>query len=194
MKSEPSSTRLAIARRSLRAPTGAEADRLDRLIAAWRTTNRATTYLIEHLPASLWSIQVPGVPRLTVGMIAAHLHNSRCRWVRSLGAVHGVKVPRLVTLGRVSQAELLTALSRSSDGMIALIRLGIANGGRVPRATWQNFPTDMEHFLTYFVAHEAHHRGQIVMVARQLKHRLSSSTIAGLWQWQTRGREASERP
>jgi len=189
VKSEPSSTRLAIARRSLRAPTGAEADRLDRLIAAWRTTNRATTYLIEHLPASLWSIQVPGVPRLTVGMIAAHLHNSRCRWVRSLGAVHGVKVPRLVTLGRVSQAQLLMALSRSSDGMIALIRLGIANGGRVPRATWQNFPTDMEHFLTYFVAHEGHHRGQLCLAARQLGQRLPQSVTTGIWQWTKRSRE-----
>jgi hypothetical protein len=29
------------------------------------------------------------------------------------------------------------------------------------------------------------------MVARQLKCHLSASVTAGLWQWQTRGREAS---
>ncbi|PYP32097.1 MAG: hypothetical protein DMD49_06790, partial [Gemmatimonadetes bacterium] len=41
------------------------------------------------------------------------------------------------------------------------------------------------HVLTYFVAHEAHHRGQIVMVARQTGHRLPRATTNGLWQWKT---------
>src|SRR5262249_31117830 len=154
-----------------------------RLIAAWRTSHRATVFLVEHLPPFVWSRQVPGIPRLTPGMIAAHLHNSRCRWIKSLGARHGVGGPRLVDLRRVRRAELVRALSRSSEGMIDLIRLGVANGGRVPRATWQNFPTDLEHFLSYFVAHEGHHRGQLCMVARQLGHRLPRSVAAGVWQW-----------
>src|SRR5437879_7558621 len=130
------------------------------IIAAWRTNNLATTYLGEHLPRAVWSKQVPGISRLTVGMIAAHIHNSRCSWIKSMGARHGVKVPRLVDLRRVRPKELVLALSRSSEGMIGLIELGVAHGGRVPRATWQNFPKDLEHFLTYFAAHEAHHRGQ----------------------------------
>jgi uncharacterized damage-inducible protein DinB len=160
-----------------------------RLIAAWRTNNRATVYLVERLPPSLWSCRVPGIPRLTVSMVAAHIHNSRCRWIKSLGAGHGVKVPRLVDLRRVGQAELVSALSRSSEGMIDLIELGIANGGSVPRATWQNFPTDMEHFLSYFSAHEGHHRGQLCMIARQLGQRLPKSVTAGVWQWTRRSRE-----
>ena len=159
------------------------------IIAAWRTNSRATTYLVEHLPPAVWSKQVPGISRLTVGMIAAHIHNSRCSWIRSIGARHGVKVPRLVDLRRVRPKELVLALSRSSKGMIALIELGIARGGRVPRATWQNFPTDLEHFLSYFAAHEAHHRGQLVMVARQLGHRLPRTVAAGVWQWTRLARE-----
>ncbi len=153
------------------------------LIAAWRTNHRATVFLVERLPSSVWRSPVPGIPRLTVGMIAAHIHNSRCRWIKSLGAPHGVKVPRLVDLRRVRPAELVKALSRSSDGMIRLIELGVANGGRVPRAKWQNFPTDMEHFLSYFAAHEGHHRGQLCMIARQLGQRLPLSVTAGIWQW-----------
>jgi uncharacterized damage-inducible protein DinB len=160
-----------------------------RVIAAWRTNNRATTYLIERLPRAVWSGRVPGISRLTVGMIAAHIHNSRCRWIRSLGAPHGVKAPRLVEQRRVRPSELARALSRSSEGIVRLIELGIAHGGRVPRATWQNFPTDLEHFLSYFVAHEGHHRGQLVMVARQLGHRLPRQVADGVWQWTRRARE-----
>jgi uncharacterized damage-inducible protein DinB len=59
----------------------------------------------------------------------------------------------------------------------------------VPRAAWQNFPTDLAHFLGYFVAHEAHHRGQLVMLARQLGHRLPPGVTGGLWQWSQRARE-----
>jgi len=126
-------------------------------------------------------------------MIAAHIHNSRCRWIKSLGAPHGVEVPRLVDLRRVRPAQLVKALSRSSDGMVSLIELGIANGGRVPRATWQNFPTDMDHFLSYFAAHEGHHRGQLCMAARQLGQRLPRSVTEGIWQWTRLARETARR-
>jgi uncharacterized damage-inducible protein DinB len=158
-------------------------------IAAWRTSHRVTTYLIENLPPELWSKSVPGAPRRTVGMIAAHIHNTRCMWIKMLGERHGIAVPRAVDLRRARRADLSRALSRSSDGIIGLIRLGMARGGAVPRAAWQNFPTDLVHFLSYFVAHEAHHRGQLCLLARQLGHRLPAGVTAGLWQWKQRARE-----
>jgi uncharacterized damage-inducible protein DinB len=151
--------------------------------AAWRTNDRATRYLVARLPAAIWSERVPGIPRQTVRGIAAHIHNARCRWVKALGSGHGVEVPRLVDLRRVGQRELVRALARSSAGILDLIELGAANGGRVPPATWQNFPTDLAHFLGYFTAHEAHHRGQLILLARQLGHRLPLETASGVWQW-----------
>ncbi len=159
------------------------------LIAAWHTSHRVTVYLIENLPPELWSRSVPGSPRRTVRMIAAHIHNARCMWIKMLGTGHRIPIPRTVDGRLVRPPELVRALSRSSEGITRLIRLGVARGGVVPRAAWQNFPTDLPHFLSYFVAHEAHHRGQLVMVARQLGHRLPSGVTAGLWQWTKRARE-----
>jgi uncharacterized damage-inducible protein DinB len=159
------------------------------VIAAWRTNNRVTMYLVENLPSELWSKAIPGVPRRTVRMVAAHIHNVRCMWIKMLGARHGIATPRTVDPRRVRASELLRALSRSSDGIIRLLELGIAQRGVVPRAAWQNFPTDLVHFLNYFVAHEAHHRGQLCMLARQLGQRLPAEVTAGLWQWSKRARE-----
>jgi uncharacterized damage-inducible protein DinB len=159
------------------------------LIAAWRTNQRVTTYLIENLPAELWSKNVPGVPRRTVRTIAAHIHNTRCMWIKTIGASHGVAVPRNVNVRTVKPTELTRALERSSEGMIQLIRLGVSRGGAIPPAAWQNFPTDLVHFLSYFVAHEAHHRGQLCLLARQLGYRLPAEVTAGLWQWKKRSRE-----
>jgi uncharacterized damage-inducible protein DinB len=167
-------------------------DSLESLIAAWRTNNRVTTYLVESLPAALWSETVPGSPRQTVRSIAAHLHNARCSWIRSLGAKHGVAAPTRVDRRRVRAAQLARALARSSAGIVGLIELGAARGGKLPPATWQNFPTDLVHFLNYFVAHEAHHRAQLILLARQLGHRLPASVTNGVWQWKKRASESRQ--
>lgn len=159
------------------------------LIDAWHTNHRVTAYLIENLPPELWSMSIPGLPRRTVRSLAAHLHNARCMWIKMIGASHGVAVPRSVDHRKVTPKQLSRALERSSEGMIELIRLGVARGGTIPPATWQNFPTDLVHFLNYFVAHEAHHRGQLCLLARQLGHRLPTEVTGGLWQWKKRARE-----
>ncbi len=159
------------------------------VIAVWETNNRVTMFLIENLPIELWSIKVPASPRRTVGSIAAHIHNTRCMWIKMIGGSHGVVVPKTVAGRSVTPSELLRALPRSSRGMINLIELAIARGGSIPPAAWQNFPTDVVHFLSYFVAHEAHHRGQLCMLARQLGHRLPVEVTAGLWQWKKRARD-----
>src|ERR1044072_2665901 len=99
------------------------------LIAAWHTNQRVTTYLIENLPRELWSMSIPGSPRRTIRMLAAHIHNVRCMWIKTIGAKQSVAAPQTVDGRTVRPSELARALERSSDGMVALIRLGIARGG-----------------------------------------------------------------
>jgi hypothetical protein len=114
-------------------------------------------------------------------------------WIKMVGQEHGIPVPDSVDRRRVSQKELVSALKRSSLGINGLLRLGFDRGGSIPIPStyvWRNLPLDVGHLLTYFVAHEGHHRGQIVLLARQLGHRLSDSTTSGLWQWTRRAREA----
>lgn len=165
----------------------------DALVPVWRTTNRVTVFLFEHLPTELWGAIVPGAPRRTVRMIAGHIHNARCMWIRTLGKAHGIAVPEPVDRRQVSLRQVIPALNRSSRGMASLLQLGCDHGGRIPPSasyTWRNLPLDVGHVLAYFVAHEGHHRGQIVMLARQLGCRLPAEVTAGLWQWQTRAKEA----
>ena len=171
----------------------AQHDPSSSVLAAWRTNCRVTAFLVEQLPAPLWDAAIPGIaPRRTLRTLVAHLHNARPRWIRTLGQPHGVQVPALVDLRRVGRRDLLAALKRSGKGIEAILALGLEAGGEVPPSpayTWRNLPLDVGHVLTYFVGHEAHHRGQVTMAARQLGHRLPASVTNGLWQWTTRQKE-----
>lgn len=168
------------------APMDAETQLAESLLAAWRTNNQVDVFLVGRIPAALWAAPVPGVPRKTIRMLAAHLHNSRCMWLKVLGLPHGIPVPALVDRRTVSQRQMIAALNRSSRGMEALLRLGCRSGGKVPATrayVWRNLPLDVGHVLAYFLAHEGHHRGQVVLAARQLGSRLPVAVIGGLWQW-----------
>lgn len=162
------------------------------VLAAWRTNSRVTSFFVEELPAALWPVSIPGSPTRTFRTLVAHLHNTRARWIRTLGRAHGLRAPTLVDLRRVGRRELLAALQRSGKGIEALLTLGLDAGNQVPPSAayvWRNLPLDVGHVLTYFVAHEAHHRGQVVLLARQLGQRLPASVTNGLWQWTVRERE-----
>src|SRR5258705_11952399 len=90
----------------------------DSILDTWKTNNRVTVFLIERLPAELWEAKVPGAPRRTIRMLAGHIHNARCMWIKTLGKEHGVAVPRSVDRRKVNPEALITALARSSTGIL----------------------------------------------------------------------------
>jgi uncharacterized damage-inducible protein DinB len=60
-------------------------------------------------------------------------------------------------------------------------------GGRIEtfrRDGWARpWPVGME-MLCYMLAHEAHHRGQVCMLAHQLGFPLSEEVTSGMWSWE----------
>jgi uncharacterized damage-inducible protein DinB len=170
----------------------ARVDLRDTILGAWKTNNRVTIFLIEHLPAELWEASMPGAPRRTIRMLAGHLHNARCMWLKTLGKENGIAVPRSVDRYKVKSRDLIIALERSGTGILNLLKFGCDQGGIIPATSayvWRNLPLNVGHVLGYFIAHEGHHRGQLVMLARQLGFRLPVEVTGGLWQWSKRSKE-----
>jgi uncharacterized damage-inducible protein DinB len=163
--------------------------KLNHLVAVWETSNRVTEFLFENLPNVLWTEQVPGAPHRTIKMIAGHIHNARCMWLKMIGKQYGVKQPNSVDRRRVTRTALLRALKQSNKSIVELIKEEASSDGVKMKIPWSNIPADITHFITYLIAHEAHHRGQIILVARALGHRLPPNVTIGIWQWKKRQQE-----
>ncbi len=155
---------------------------LDAFLQAYAAHDRVTDYLLEHIPEEAWRAE-PEEGR-SIAAIVAHMHNVRVMWLKSAKAE---TIPAQLDRHTVTRDEARSALAQSRDAIVTLLRGAFAGNGKV-----RNFPPDVAHFFVYQVAHDAHHRGQICMLARQLGHRLPQAATIGMWDFGKRSREVTD--
>jgi uncharacterized damage-inducible protein DinB len=145
---------------------------------AFDTNNRINQYLIENLPAEAWSAKPPDGKGRTVAAIVAHMHNVRVMWLK---AAKADSIPEQLERSSVTPAQAVRGFDKSREALSSLIGCAIESDGRI-----KNFRPDVVGFVGYLIAHDAHHRGQIAMLARQLGHPLPQKAMFGMWEWGTR--------
>jgi len=145
------------------------------LLGAFDTNNRINHYLIENLPQEAWSAKPPDGKGRTIAAIVAHMHNVRVMWLK---AAKAEEIPDQLDRSTVTPAQALLGLESSRRALSAMISQAMAGDGRI-----KGFRPDVAGFLGYLISHDAHHRGQITMLARQLGHPLPQKTMFGMWEW-----------
>lgn len=151
------------------------------LLTAYDTNDRINQYLIKNLPTEAWRAEPPEGKGRTIAAIVAHIHNVRVMWLKA--AAKGSKIPEQLDRTSVTPAQAAEALDQSRAALSAVIKSALNSDGRV-----KGFRPDVAGFLGYLIAHDAHHRGQICMLARQVGHPVSQKTMFGMWEWGTRGK------
>jgi uncharacterized damage-inducible protein DinB len=140
--------------------------------------------LIEHLDPAAWRAKAPGKVR-TIGAIFPHVHNMRCKWVR-LTAPH-LRVPRQLNRTHCTPQQARAGLAESAARCEEMLAEALDGGGRIAkfhRDGWARpWPVGVE-MLCYMLSHEAHHRGQVLMLAHQLGFPLPIKVMSGLWNWE----------
>jgi uncharacterized damage-inducible protein DinB len=147
--------------------------------------DRMNQLLIERLDPVVWTAKPPGNVR-TIAAIFTHMHNMRSKWIR-LTAPHLKLPPQLSRVNATpQQARVGLAESAACCGKMLAEALG-GGQGRVEkfhRDGWAKpWPVGPE-MLCYMLAHEAHHRGQVCMLAHQLGFPLPNEVMAGIWNWE----------
>jgi uncharacterized damage-inducible protein DinB len=145
--------------------------------------DRINQVLIEHLDPAGWKAKPPGRTR-TIVAIFTHMHNVRAKWIR-LTAPH-LKVPKQLHRSRCTQRQARAGLAESASRCEEMLAAALG-GGRVKefrRDGWARpWPAGPE-MLCYMLSHEAHHRGQICMLAHQLGFPLPKQVAYGIWNWE----------
>ncbi len=151
------------------------------LLSAFDTNDRINQYMIENLPAEAWRAEPPDGKGRTIAAIVAHIHNVRVMWLKA--AAKGSKIPEQLDRSSVTSAQALKGLEQSRAALSAVLKSAMESDGRV-----KGFKPDVAGFFGYLIAHDAHHRGQICMLARQVGHALPQKAMFGMWEWGSRGK------
>ena len=151
---------------------------LDDLLEAWRTNNRINLYLIDQISDEGMNCSLSERGGRNVAGQFAHLHNIRLAQLqgRAKELSHGLeKFPPKVT---PSKAQLKDALSASGNAIEAFLE-GVLAGAPKRRG----FKKGVFTTLSYFVAHESHHRGSILLTLKQCGHNLDKAVRYAIWGW-----------
>jgi uncharacterized damage-inducible protein DinB len=154
-------------------------------VQTFAANERMNQMLIEHLGPAAWKAKPPGKAR-TIAAIFTHMHNVRVKWIR-LTAPH-LKAPRQLHRAHCTPSQARAGLAQSAARCAEMLAEVLDNsGGRVKkfrRDGWaKSWPGGVE-MLCYMLSHEAHHRGQVCMLAHQLGFPLPIEVTSGIWNWE----------
>lgn len=146
------------------------------LIETWVINHKVTLYLLEHI-ASEWLTYRLGEKSRSIGEQFVHINNIRSMWINKVGEKVDVKIDKKQANNKTA---LKTALLFSAEHMVnTLERLFQEN-------TIKGYKPHPAAFLGQMIAHEAHHRGQIMATVTRNKFPISKSVNFGLWGWSSR--------
>jgi uncharacterized damage-inducible protein DinB len=160
----------------------------DTLLETYASNDAMNQLILSHLDPRAWRTPPPGEEGngRSIAAIFAHLHNTRLKWLKR-SAPH-LKRPQPLDPHRCNRKQAAAAHRRSaaqclrmlSDALSAAPRRRVAKFSRDGWAsTWPAGGT----MFAYMFSHEAHHRGQILMLAHQLGYR-AHKAMYGIWQWE----------
>jgi len=163
-------------------------------IQIFAANERMNQILIEHLDPATWAARPPAMnppgstrknmPR-PIAAIFTHMHNVRCKWVR-LTAPH-LKIPPQLNRSTCTPQQASAGLAESAARCSEMLAEAFGGEGSIKkfhRDGWAKpWPVGPE-MLCYMLAHEAHHRGQVCMLAHQLGFPLAQAMTSGMWNWE----------
>ena len=145
------------------------------LAEIWRLNNRVNLHLLDALTEQqLTAVILPRGKAVT--SYFAHIHMARFYWLQRRASALAKRLKK-VPAGSATRPILREALQESGDAMAELFtdaeRTGhVKDVKRGPLG-----------FLGYAMAHEAHHRGQILLHLKVAKLPLSRAAADSLWYW-----------
>ena len=148
----------------------------DDTLEAWRTNNRISLFLIDRISAPGMRCTLSKRGGRGVAGQFAHMHNNRVWHLekRAKDLAEGLEIFPPKT--HPTKAALKKAFIASGNSIEAFLT-DLAAGTPKRRGFKKGIPAA----LAYFVAHESHHRGTILLTLKECGHNLDQDTRYAIW-------------
>jgi uncharacterized damage-inducible protein DinB len=151
---------------------------VEELIVAWRTNNRINTYLIDRIsPAGMKSSLSKRGGR-DVARQFGHMHNVRIWQMEKRAKDLANGLVTFETKVSPTKTQLKRALAASGRA-VELFLVDVLND--VPKR--RGFKKGIFTTLSYFIAHESHHRGSVILTLKECGYNLEQSERYAIWDW-----------
>jgi uncharacterized damage-inducible protein DinB len=159
----------------------------DQLLETWQTNNRMNLLLMDNITDAGMQKTLSTRGGRTVYQQLVHVHNVRMQWLeicaKGIFSKYKVLPARLSHSGGDKEKSfdkkgLKKAFEDSAKGIEELLSRSWDDGGKV-----KGFKKGVIPMLGYFISHESHHRGNVLLTLKQCGEKIPDAVKWGLWEW-----------
>ena len=156
---------------AIRRPLNAEQE----IVEVFEQCGQITEYLVTVVPRRFWQQPPPSGHGRTIAAMVAHIHGVR----KTFAKMGGAAVPPSLDRNSVTPVQARRALRQTNAALVTLFRDSLLRGD----ARIKGMPRRSVNMMAYLIQHDAHHRGQIMLRARELGHVFAGADVMRVWGW-----------
>jgi uncharacterized damage-inducible protein DinB len=150
----------------------------DQLLETWAIHNRMNLLLLDNISDDGLQLSLSTRGGRTVRQQFIHIHNVRLTWLE-IAAPAIYKSQTVLNKDPIYGRDQLNKYIEVSGAAISeLLSQGWENGGKI-----KGFKKGVLALLGYFISHESHHRGNILLTLKQSGAKIPDAVKWGLWEW-----------
>ncbi len=150
----------------------------EQLLETWSINNRMNLLLMDNITDAGMQKTLSTRGGRTVYLQLVHVHNVRMQWLEICAKDIFKKYKPLDKEAPFDRKVLRKSFEDSGKGIEELLARSRDDGGKV-----KSFKKGVIPLLGYFISHESHHRGNILLTLKQCGEKISDTVKWGLWEW-----------
>lgn len=150
----------------------------EQVVETWHINNRVNLMLLDAIPDEALDFTLSKRGGGKIGYQLAHLYNVRFWHLESKDKSLIAGWSTLKKEDPVTRAILADKLNSSAAAIEQLLQKSLDNDGAIKGNKRGVIP-----FLGYLIAHEAHHRGNILLTLKQCGFKIPDALKYGIWDW-----------